>query len=200
MKKATLTKTQNFNQMKMIAQMNAQKDSVFNFESLAFMIALDTGLRVSDILNLKKDKSIFFDTHLQSYVCVTDIQKTGKKNHKSIISESTYKMYYDTINNPKPYTKDWGKEMMLLQNSPYIFTNPRTGKQFTRFWLNKRAKHTFGVNIHQLRKISALKTLEVGTLVDAQVHLGHSRATTTNAYLGVQENDHLERMKLMHKM
>lgn len=192
MRKATLTETTDFNRIKMIAQMNVEKNKEFMYESLAFMIALDTGLRASDILNLKMKGSITYDEDLEACVCISDIKKTGKRNHKTIISDATDKMvkfYYRNL----PYP-------LSVETTEFLFTNPRTGKQFTRFWLNKRAKHTFGINFHQLRKISALKVLEVGTIADAQKHLAHSRVSTTDTYLNVSEDSYLKRMKLMHRM
>ena len=190
MRKATFTPTTNFDEIKMISRMNVRRHKWLMYESLAFMLALDTGLRASDLLNLKMKGSIKYDDKLKSFVCVSDIKKTGKRNHKTIVSAETEDMYRYVLRNQD--------SRLHYDRTEFIFTNPATGKQFTRFWLNKRAKHTFGINFHQLRKISALRVLEVGSLADAQKHLAHARATTTDLYLGVTETDHLERMKRMH--
>ena len=188
MRKATLTPTTDFDEIKMIARMNVRKNISFMYESLAFMLALDTGLRASDLLNLKISDGIKWDVDLQSFVCVSDIKKTGKKNHKTIVSAETEDMFRFVLRNAPGN----------FSNNEFIFTNPKTGKQFTRFWLNKRAKNTFGINFHKLRKISALRVLDYGSLADAQRHLAHARATTTDHYLDVSEKSHLERMKRMH--
>ena len=50
----------------------------YRFECIAFLLALDTGLRASDLLNLKIT-DITFNSDLRRYECRSDIKKTGVK-------------------------------------------------------------------------------------------------------------------------
>ena len=153
----------------------------YRFECIAFLLALDTGLRASDLLNLKIT-DITFNSDLRRYECRSDIKKTGVKNHLTLISRKTFEAV-----------------KTLDHRITYIFTNPNTNQRFTRFWLYKRAKLRYGFTFHTLRKISAKWILEGSTLVDAQRHLAHKRISSTDKYLGVSEKDSLDRLSVLYK-
>jgi integrase len=159
-------------------ELNADK---YRFECIAFLLALDTGLRASDLLNLKIT-DITFNSDLRRYECRSDIKKTGVKNHLTLISRKTFEAV-----------------KTLDHRITYIFTNPNTNQRFTRFWLYKRAKLRYGFTFHTLRKISAKRILDVGTLADAQRHLAHKRISSTDKYLGVSEKDSLDRLSVLYK-
>ena len=153
----------------------------YKYEALAILIGLDSGLRASDLLNLKVE-DITYNEIKDRYECVSSIKKTKVANHKTTISKATYKTF-----------------KALKIHSGYIFINPKTDRLFTRIWLTKRMKLRYGFSFHNLRKISAKRILEVGTLADAQRHLAHKRISSTDAYLKVSVEDSLDRLSVLYK-
>jgi integrase len=175
-----LSVKEQFEDIRRDASIRSRKEE-YKYECLAILIGLDTGLRASDLLNLKTD-SITYNKSKDRYECVSDIKKTGVKNHKTLLYSNTYDIF-KSLNLP----------------DGYIFTNPKTGNLFTRIWLTKRTNLRYGFSFHTLRKISAKRLLEVGTIADAQRHLAHKRISSTNTYLKVGEEDSLDRVgKLYH--
>ena len=152
----------------------------YKYECLAILLGLDTGLRASDLLNLKTD-AITYNEMKGRYECVSNIKKTGVKNHRTLISTTTYRAFKS-----------------LNISDGYIFRNPKTDRLFSRIWLTKRTKLRYGFSFHTLRKISAKRILEVGMLSDAQKHLGHKRISSTDHYLKVTENDSLDRISSLY--
>jgi integrase len=155
-------------------------DSKYSYECLAILIGLDTGLRVSDLLWLRVS-DISYNEDANRYECKSNIKKTNISGHTTLISRDTYKAI-----------------KVLSLTTDYIFTNPKTDSLFTRIWLSKRTNLKYGFSFHTLRKISAKRILEAGTLADAQRHLAHKRITSTNAYLGVSEKDGLDRVSSLY--
>lgn len=153
----------------------------YRYEALAILIGLDTGLRASDLLNLKAEDITYNDVK-DRYECVSSIKKTKVVNHKTILSIATYKTF-----------------KALNINSGNIFRNPNTGNLFSRIWLTKRTNIRYGFSFHNLRKISAKRVLEVGTLADAQRHLAHKRISSTDAYLKVSEQNSLDRLAVLYR-
>jgi len=156
-------------------------DSKYTFECLAILIALDTGLRASDLLRLKAS-DISYNEETNSYQCKSYIKKTDTKDHIRPLSTDTYKAF---------------KSIKFINNN--LFFNPKTCKLFTRIWLTKRTTLRYGFSFHNIRKISAKRILEVGTIADAQLHLAHKRITSTNTYLKVSEKDSLERIRSLYR-
>lgn len=159
-------------------------------ENLAYLIALESGLRVSDLLKLKYDE-IYFNNSIGKYLFTTSIKKT-KNSHTGVISNELYnyiKSFQETVK------KEFGF------NSDYIFYNYKTNNLYTRQWLHKRFRllsETLGfedARIQSIRKASAIKVLNsTGSLSIAQYHLTHKRATTTDKYLGVSQASSLEQL------
>lgn len=159
-------------------------------ENLAYLIALETGLRVSDLLTLKHDE-IYYNNDIGKYCFTTYIKKT-KNTHTGVISNELYN-YIQTY---KEAVKD---ELNGHHNT--IFYNYTTNKPYTRQWLHKRIKLTAeklnfkDCGIHSIRKASAINVLDkTGSLSLAQYHLTHKRATTTDNYLSVSKTSALERL------
>ena len=155
-------------------------NSKYSYECLAILIGLDTGLRASDLLHLKTD-AFRYNESKGRYECTSYVKKTNTNNHKTLVSLDTYKAFKS-----------------LNISDGYIFTNPKTNNLFTRIWLTKRTKLRYGFSFHTLRKISAKRILEIGTIADAQRHLCHSRISSTNTYLKVKENDSLDRLSSLY--
>ncbi|MDB9960467.1 site-specific integrase [Oceanihabitans sp.] len=159
-------------------------------ENLGYLIALESGLRVSDLLTLKYD-DIQFSNEIGKYLFNTYIRKT-KNNHTGVISNELYN-----------YIQSF-KDAVKLEfgtNSEFIFYNYKTNKEYTRQWLHKRIKLTAfklgfkNCGVHSIRKASAINILDLtGSLSLAQYHLTHKRATTTDKYLSVTKTSALERL------
>ena len=156
------------------------KDEKYTYECLAILIGLDTGLRASDLLKLKVS-DISYNEEANRYECKSNIQKTKVAEHTTLLSRDTYKAF-----------------KTLSLTSGYIFTNPKTDKLFSRIWLSKRTNLRYGFSFHTLRKISAKRILEVGTLADAKRHLAHKRISSTDAYLKVSERNSLDRVSSLY--
>jgi integrase len=151
----------------------------YQYECLAILLGLETGLRASDLLKLKTS-NISYNEDANRYEVITHIQKTDVKNHRTQISNTTYKAI-------KRIVKD---------NDTYIFANKKNNnKLFSRIWLTKRTKLRYGFSFHELRRISAKWILKDGTILDAQKHLAHKRTTSTDKYLNITEQDYLDRMQ-----
>ena len=155
-------------------------DIKYTYECLAILIGLDTGLRVSDLLRLKVS-DITYNEDANRYECKSYIKKTDVSGHTTLLSRATYKAFKS-----------------LCLDSGYIFTNPKTNSLFTRIWLSKRTNLIYGFSFHTLRKISAKRILEVGTLADAKRHLAHKRISSTDAYLKVSEKNSLDRVSSLY--
>lgn len=159
-------------------------------ENLAYMLALESGLRVSDLLLLKYDDFKYNDV-LKKYVFTTKIKKT-KSIHTGVISNELYNYIQNYIRVVK-------REYNALNEC--LFYNYRTNKPYTRQWLHKRIKLVSeklgfeNCGVHSIRKASAIKVLDsTGSLSLAQYHLTHKRATTTDKYLGITKSSALEQL------
>jgi len=159
-------------------------------ENIAYLFALESGLRVSDLLNIKHS-DIKNDTDLMMYTFTTKIRKT-KNTHTGILSHDLYQYlieFKDVIRNSKGKAND------------LIFYNYNNGKPYTRQWLYKRIKiigkklDIDHCGVHSIRKASAINVLnKTGSLSLAQYHLTHKRATTTDNYLNVSKKTALEQL------
>ena len=164
-------------------------------EYLAYMIALETGLRVSDLLMLSFD-SFYFNKKVSKYCFTTKIKKT-KSEHTGVISSKLYEFM-------ESFKIDIQSNGFDFNN--HIFYNYKTDKLYTRQWLHKRIKivgERLGfekVGVHSIRKASAIRVLDAtGSLSMAQYHLTHKRATTTDKYLGIAEASALEQLAKVFK-
>jgi integrase len=164
-------------------------------ENLGYLIALESGLRVSDLLTLKYD-DIHFSSEIGKYLFNTSIKKT-KNSHTGVISNELHN-----------YIQSF-KEAVKLEfgfNSEFIFynyknINPMSDHLYTRQWLHKRIKLTAAklgfkdCGVHSIRKASAINVLDrTGSLSLAQYHLTHKRVSTTDNYLSVTKTSALERL------
>ena len=159
-------------------------------ENLAYLIALETGLRVSDLLSLEYS-FITYDKRLKKNIFTTYIKKT-KGTHVGVIS--------DEVSNYIEMYKESVKSCYNALNGS-IFFNYKSNKLYSRQWLYKRMKlisDRLGfkdAGVHSIRKASAIKVLDsTGSLSMAQYHLTHKRATTTDNYLGISQASALDRL------
>jgi site-specific recombinase XerD len=159
-------------------------------ENLAYLLALESGLRVSDLLEMKY-YFFCYNESLGKYCFTTPIKKT-KGMHTGVISNELYH-----------YIQGYKDAVRVINNrsSEYIFYNYKFNKPYTRQWLHKRIKmigeklEFKNVGVHSIRKASAIFVLDkTGSLSMAQYHLSHRRATTTDKYLGVTQASALEQL------
>ena len=176
------------------------KETAYNIErkaeNLAYLIGLETGLRVGDLLNLKYH-DFYFNKKINRYCFDCVITKT-KSKHTSVVSNELY----NYIQNFQSVVKS---RYNTLNDS--IFYNYKNNSLFTRQWLHKRIKMTaekldFNVKdcgVHSIRKASAIKVYnETKNIGLAQYHLTHKRASTTDKYLSVTKSTALEQLALIY--
>ena len=159
-------------------------------ENLAYLLALESGLRVSDLLELRYYYFNYNDS-ISRYCFTTPIKKTNGM-HTGVISNELYH-----------YIQEYKDAVRVIHNrsSEYIFYNYNVNKPYSRQWLHKRIKMIAeklkfkNAGVHSIRKASAIHVLDkTGSLSMAQYHLSHKRATTTDKYLGVTQSSALEQL------
>lgn len=171
-----------------------ENNSAYNLdrktENLAYLIALESGLRVSDLLMLRYD-DINYNKNIGKYLFISNIKKT-QNSHTGVISNELYN-----------YIQSF-KDAVKLEfdtSSEFILYNYKSNNIYTRQWLHKRIKLIAvklgfeNCGVHSIRKASAINVLDkTGSLSMAQYHLTHKRATTTDNYLSVTKTSALERL------
>ena len=143
---------------------------------LLVILALETGARVSDLLNIKIN-----DFRQVDNATLLDYKnKKGKKKQTIRISEKT-------ANKVNTYMED--------KESSFIFYNEKKGSLMSRITANRRCTATFDFNFHNLRKIAGKNIAKQKGVVYASKFLGHSRVSTTDIYLRISDEQWLEDMK-----
>jgi len=133
---------------------------------LLVILALETGARVSDLLNIKMED---FEREGDKFY-LTYKNKKGKIEQSQRISDTT-------INKVHLYMED--------KESDFIFYNAKKGSLMSRITANRRCTATFNFNFHNLRKIAGKNVASQKGVVYASKFLGHSRVSTTDIYLSV---------------
>lgn len=145
--------------------MKSKTDSDQRFYLLV-ILALETGARVSDLLNIKIDD--FRQEGELTYLFY--INKKGKKKQTQRISEKTaFKV----------------NAFMEDKESSFVFYNAKKGSLMSRITANRRCTSTFDFNFHNLRKIAGKNIASQKGVIYASKFLGHSRVSTTDIYLGI---------------
>ena len=145
--------------------MKSKTDSDQRFYLLV-ILALETGARVSDLLNIKIDD--FRQEGELTYLFY--INKKGKKKQTQRISEKTaFKV----------------NAFMEDKESSFVFYNAKKGSLMSRITANRRCTATFDFNFHNLRKIAGKNIASQKGVIYASKFLGHSRVSTTDIYLGI---------------
>jgi len=134
---------------------------------LLVILALETGARVSDLLNIKIED--FVREEHDNYF-LTYKNKKGKKEQEQRISVTT-------ISKVNSYMED--------KESNFVFYNAKKGSLMSRITANRRCTATFNFNFHNLRKIAGKNIASQKGVVYASKFLGHSRVSTTDIYLGI---------------
>lgn len=131
---------------------------------LALRVALETGLRIDDVLSLKPD-------NLRKRTLTGIAKKTGKKFSKAI-------------------SQDLSNRLKQVCGENYIFphrTNPEKHRTRQAVWSNmKKASKLLNIDLnvapHSARKTYAVKVFEDKGLDATQKELQHDRLSTTMIY------------------
>ena len=157
-------------------------------ECLLFTLQCKTGLRISDVLDLKYSNLIFkgLDTYLEL------VLKKTKRSLVLPVDKLLLKMIQD-------YQEWCGLE---LGENEKIFHNLKTDKSFTYMWANKRinqlnnsgvlGKVYTNVGTHSIRKGLAEHLYQRKGLRTTQYLLGHKSMLTTEIYLHLDQDKHLK--------
>ena len=148
---------------------------------LLCLIALETGARVSDLLELDYE-SIQDDE-------IVYRNKKSKKQQEQIVSRelvSYIKRYKDTTE-------------QLGQEHKNIFYNAQKGTLLSRITANRRTQKEYNMNFHELRKESGKNTASQMGVVMASAFLGHSRVSTTDLYLKTSMSEYKKQMRKLKR-
>lgn len=133
---------------------------------LLVLLALETGARVSDLLNITTED--FSEESGSTYLSY--LNKKGKKKQVQRISKSTALKVDIVTNGITAYG---------------VFYNESKGVTMSRITANRKCTASYGFNFHNLRKIAGKNVATQKGVVYASKFLGHSRVSTTDIYLGV---------------
>jgi len=133
---------------------------------LLVLLALETGARVSDLLNINTED--FKEENGVTYLSY--LNKKGKKKQVQKISKSTA-LKVGIVSNDV--------------NTAGVFYNGKKGATMSRITANRKCTSVYGFNFHNLRKIAGKNVATQKGVVYASKFLGHSRVSTTDIYLGV---------------
>lgn len=164
-----------------IENFNNKRENDMRFSVLT-LLALETGARVSDLLNLKWS-NINFD--------MKEINYTNKKSKKKQSQCLSIKLL-DKIK----LFKEVSGVVGLMDG--YIFYNEKKGTVMSRITANRRSQKEYKINFHELRKISAKRIAGAKGVVMACKFLGHSRVSTTDIYLGVSDAEYKRQMRELY--
>jgi integrase len=165
--------------------------------ALALLIGLDTGARITDILNMK-----FSDVYeMEDYY---NVWKIKYKVHKS--SKDTEWIISTKTQGKITETQEWLKKKFYSKTvaPDLIFINPETGKSYTREWARKRViranklqpmkRGNGALGFHSVRKTAANELYKrCKDLRVVKDQLMHSKLTTTNLYLGLDKKTSMEK-------
>lgn len=137
---------------------------------LLVLLALETGARVSDLLNLSLT-SHFKEEDGKVFVYYTN--KKSKKEQVQRISMDTFSKVKDVV----------GDSTSIMGNQ--IFYNDKKGALMSRITANRKCTKVFGFNFHNLRKIAGKNIASQKGVIYASKFLGHSKVSTTDIYLNI---------------
>lgn len=169
-------------------------------DGLIMLLGLNTGYRVSDLLEIRR-KHVVMELLKNPASGLPEL-----KPHIKMREGKTEKYRSVPI---LPYVYDYLQEQGAILADSYpdidldtfnelpVFYNPRTGKNFTRVWVNKRLamilpkRLNMGRTIspHSLRKSFAFKIYEASgnEILAVTRELNHSSPSVTMTYLGISD-------------
>lgn len=144
--------------------LTSKTESNLRFHFLV-LIALETGARVSDLLDIEIND--FVQDGSQTYLSYYN--KKSKKEQAQRISTSTASKL----------------SQIVSAESNKVFYNPNKKSLMSRITANRKCTGIYGFNFHNLRKLAGKNIASQKGVVYASKFLGHSRVSTTDIYLGI---------------
>jgi integrase/recombinase XerD len=154
------------------------------YQSFPLVFALETGLRVGELIKLKMQ-----DVAQKDFVWVRTLKQRGKKKERRIPLSSLaqeylqkYRLFYQEYHDPK---LSEGALLITRRHEP-------TGKRFLQTVFEKamHACHLRGFSFHSLRHTFAMNMRNKGcSLEHLQYLLGHSNINSTSIYLQPSEDE-----------
>lgn len=163
-------------------------------EALLILVGLDTGLRVSDLLNLTFSN---IDTSAEyGQPTLTAWVSKKKRNETKVLSTNTLRLL------------EVYKNYCILEHgtaNDLIFFNYKNNKPYSRQWTHKRLNKANDLGklggkvetagAHSLRRTAGANIYEkTNDLRTVQFLLGHDRMSQTEHYLKLNEKQALERL------
>jgi integrase len=182
----TTTSSMDWNQFKSIIS-KLERDGEYMY-SLLIAIGVFTGLRISDLLQLK-----FSD--FENVEILTVVEKKTKKTRRIKINPDL-----------KTIIERIKKRMVVTTTDQYIFLNRYGAKPIDRSWVNVNMKRIFkkygielegNVSSHMFRKTLGNRVLKLNNYSNESIVLlmelfGHSSMAITKKYLGIRERGILD--------
>lgn len=167
-------------------------------EALLILIGMDTGFRVSDLLNLKHSDISLDNEYGKPFI--TGYVSKKKRTEVKPLSTNTNRLIEAYFN----YCK--------LQHgnvNDYIFYNYKNNKLYTRQWTHKRlnkanelgelGKKVNTAGAHSLRRTAGHNIYsKTKDLRDVQFLLGHDRIKQTEHYLKLDQTEALDRLQRLY--
>jgi len=157
-----------------VINLNVNKNSICY--KTAILLMIDSGCRLSEVINIKKRNIDFYSDPMRIYLEDT---KNGK---------SRYVPFSD-------FSKPYIKELIASHDHVELFWNFKFDTSFTKYCLRSFYRYTSKkLNIerlhsHRLRKTFASLLAENGmSLYDLQLLLDHSRISTTQLYVQTKQD------------
>jgi integrase len=182
----TTTSSMDWNQFKSIIS-KLERDGEYMY-CLLIAIGVFTGLRISDLLQLK-----FSD--FENVEILTVVEKKTKKTRRIKINPDL-----------KTIIERIKKRMVVTSTDQYIFLNRYGAKPIDRSWVNVNLKRIFkkygielegNVSSHMFRKTLGNRVLKLNNYSNESIVLlmelfGHSSMAITKKYLGLREREILD--------
>jgi integrase len=167
-------------------------------DGLIMLLGLNTGYRVSDLLEIRRKDVVMLKSFASGSLDYKPHinMKEGKTDKYRSVPIMPY--VYEYIQEQGAILADSFPEIDLgtFDELP-VFYNPKTGKHFTRVWVNKRLTMILpkrlnmgrAISPHSLRKSFAFRIYEASgnEILAVTRELNHSSPSVTMAYLGITD-------------
>lgn len=153
---------------------------------LVACLMLEAGLRVGEVVKLKKSHLYFNDKPVQTLLLTSEITKNKKE--RSIPVSTRLKLALEEYYKEVPGLIDWPEHYLVFVIA--WGSKPITTRQIERIvFAAGLAAFNMPVNPHMLRHTFATKLMRVTDIRTVQELLGHSDVTSTQIYTHPNEDD-----------
>lgn len=167
-------------------------------EALLILVGIDTGFRVTDLLNLRFSNIDTANEYGKPFI--TGWVSKKKREETKPLSTNTLRL----LEIYKNYC-----QLTHGGNNDLIFFNYKTGKPYSRQWTHKRlnlandngelGKKVDTAGAHSLRRTAGANIYnKTKDLRDVQFLLGHNRMKQTEHYLKLDQTQALERLSRLY--